>query len=63
MKTLEKNTKIIIIIALLLIVGIAAYFVATYNYNNIEYTTIGNTAIGTVEKAFPEIQAPIPPLH
>ena len=50
MKTLEKNTKIIIIIALLLIVGIAAYFVATYNYNNIEYTTIGNTAIGTVEK-------------
>ncbi|WP_295113882.1 hypothetical protein [uncultured Methanobrevibacter sp.] len=45
-----KNTKIIIVIALLFAVGGLIAYELTQNYNNIEYTTLGNTSIGTVEK-------------
>lgn len=47
---MQKNTKIIIIIAFfMIIIGITAYEL-NQNYNNITYTTLGNTSIGTVEK-------------
>ena len=45
---MERNTKIIIIILALIVIG-GAIFLETQNYNEIEYTTLGNTSIGTVE--------------
>ena len=45
---MERNTKIIIIILDLIVIG-GAIFLETQNYNEIEYTTLGNTSIGTVE--------------
>ncbi len=47
---MQKNTKIIIFIALLLVIGGFAIYGFTFNHNTITYTTLGNTSIGTVEK-------------
>ena len=47
---MQKNTKIIIMIALLLAVGAFVFYEFSPHYNNITYDTIGNTSIGTVEK-------------
>lgn len=47
---MERNTKIIIAVVVLLVIGGLVYFAANYRINNISYTTIGNTSIGTVEK-------------
>lgn len=47
-ENMERNTKIIIIILALIVIG-GAIFLETQNYNEIEYTTLGNTSIGTVE--------------
>ncbi len=49
-ENLQKNTKIIIMIALLLAVGAFVFYEFSPHYNNITYDTIGNTSIGTVEK-------------
>lgn len=49
-ENLQKNTKIIILIALLLAVGTFVFYEFSPHYNNITYDTIGNTSIGTVEK-------------
>lgn len=49
-ENLQKNTKIIIMIALLLAVGTFVFYEFSPHYNNITYDTIGNTSIGTVEK-------------
>ncbi len=49
-ENLQKNTKIIIMIALLLAVGAFVFYEFNPHYNNITYDTIGNTSIGTVEK-------------
>ena len=43
-----RKAKIIIIILALIVIG-GAIFLETQNYNEIEYTTLGNTSIGTVE--------------
>jgi len=45
---LKLKTKLIII--LFIIVLFAAFYNVTHNYNEIEYTTLANTSIGTVEK-------------
>jgi hypothetical protein len=45
---LKLKTKLIII--LFIIVLFAAFYIVTHNYNEIEYTTLANTSIGTVEK-------------
>ncbi|MBQ9160120.1 MAG: hypothetical protein IJ122_02195 [Methanobrevibacter sp.] len=45
---MKKATKIILIIALLLVVGGIA-FMQNYNYNEISYTTLADTDIGSVE--------------
>ena len=47
---MENKNKIVIIIALILVIGGLAYYEANYHINNISYTTLGNTSIGTVEK-------------
>ncbi|WP_405308562.1 hypothetical protein [Methanobrevibacter sp.] len=47
---MQKNTKIIIMIALLLAVGAFVFYEFSPHYNIITYDTIGNTSIGTVEK-------------
>ncbi len=47
---MQKNTKIIIMIALLLAVGAFVFYEFNPHYNNITYDTIRNTSIGTVEK-------------
>ena len=49
-ENLQKNTKIIIMIALLLAVGAFVFYEFSPHYNNTTYDTIGNTSIGTVEK-------------
>lgn len=49
-ENLQKNTKIIIMIALLLAVGAFVFYEFNPHYNNITYDTIRNTSIGTVEK-------------
>ena len=43
-----RKAKIIIIILALIVIG-GAIFLETQNYNEIEYTTLGNTSMGTVE--------------
>jgi hypothetical protein len=48
--SLKSSTIIIIIAALILIVGGLLYF-QTSNYNELDYTTLANTSIGTVEMA------------
>lgn len=48
MKKLNRNTIIILIAAVILIVG-AVVFTQNSHYNEITYTTLGNTSIGTVE--------------
>jgi len=45
---LKKSTKIIIVIAFLLVICAFVMF-ENGNYNEITYTTLGNTSIGTVE--------------
>ena len=45
---MKRNTKLIFFIGFLVIVG-AILYLETNNYNEITYTTIGNTNIGTVE--------------
>lgn len=45
---MKKSTKIIIILIFLLIIG-AILYSEFGNYNEIKYTTLGNTSIGTVE--------------
>ena len=45
---MKRNSKIILIVAILLIIGAIIYF-ESHNYNEITYTTLGNTSIGTVE--------------
>ena len=45
---MKKSTKIIIILIFLLIIGTILYSEFN-NYNEINYTTLGNTSIGTVE--------------
>ena len=44
---MKNKTKLVLILLLLIIFGIA--FLATHHYDEIEYTTIANTSIGTVE--------------
>lgn len=46
-KTLKSRTKLIIILALVLI--FAALYIANTYYNDIPYTTLANTSIGSVE--------------
>lgn len=48
MKKLKKNTIIILIIAVVLVIG-AVVYLQNSNYNEITYTTLANTSIGTVE--------------
>ena len=48
MSILKRTTKIILIVVLLLIIG-GTIFIETSKYNEIKYTTIANTSIGTVE--------------
>lgn len=45
---MKKQTKIILIIAILIIIGAILYF-ETHHYSEINYTTLANTSIGTVE--------------
>ena len=49
MVILRKTTQIAIIIILILLIG-CLIFIEMGNYNNITYTTLGNTSAGTVEK-------------
>ena len=44
----KMKRKTVILIILLLIIGGIVYF-ETHNYNEITYTTLANTSIGTVE--------------
>ena len=45
---MKRTTKLILIIGILLVIGGIFYF-ETHQYNEITYTTLGNTSIGTVE--------------
>ena len=45
---MKRSTKILIVIAFLLVIGAFVMF-ENGNYNEITYTTLGNTSIGTVE--------------
>lgn len=45
---LKLKTKIIIILFIIILFG--AFYIITHSYNEIEYTTLANTSIGTVEK-------------
>jgi len=45
---LKLKTKLIIILFIIVLFG--GFFIVTHNYNEIEYTTLANTSIGTVEK-------------
>ena len=45
---MQKSSKIIIIVVSLIIIGGIIFFESTH-YPEIEYTTIANTSIGTVE--------------
>ena len=45
---MKKQTKIILIIAILIIIG-AILYLETHHYSEINYTTLANTSIGTVE--------------
>ena len=48
MINLKLKTKLIIILFIIVLFG--GFFIVTNNYNEIEYTTLANTSIGTVEK-------------
>lgn len=48
MKKLKRNTLILLIVAIVLVIGGIIYLQST-NYNEITYTTLANTSIGTVE--------------
>ena len=48
MKKLNRNTLIVLIVAIVLVIGGIIYLQST-NYNEITYTTLANTSIGTVE--------------
>lgn len=45
---MKLKTKLIIILFIIVLFG--GFFIVTHNYNEIEYTTLANTSIGTVEK-------------
>ena len=45
---MKRTTKILLIVVLLLIIG-GTIFIETSKHNEIKYTTIANTSIGTVE--------------
>ena len=45
---MKLKTKLIIILFIIVLFG--GFFIVTNNYNEIEYTTLANTSIGTVEK-------------
>ncbi len=47
---MQRKSKIILIVVILLILGAVIIFESNQNYNEIEYTTLANTSIGTVEK-------------
>lgn len=47
---MKRNTKIIIIIVLLLVIGILIYSETSHKISEINYTTLANTSIGTVER-------------
>lgn len=47
-RNMKRSTKIILIIAILAVIG-AAVYLETPHYNEISYTTLANTSIGTVE--------------
>ena len=47
---MKNRSKIILIIIILLVIAGIAFFQSSQNYNEITYTTLGNTSIGTVEK-------------
>lgn len=48
MRKLKRNTKIILIAVIVVVIGAIIVF-ETPSFNNITYTTLGNTSIGTVE--------------
>ena len=48
MKKLKRNTAIILIVAIVLVIG-GIIYLQNSNYNDIEYTALANTSIGTVE--------------
>lgn len=48
MRKLKRNTKIILIAVIVIVIGAIIVF-ETPSFNNITYTTLGNTSIGTVE--------------
>lgn len=48
MKKLKRNTVIILIVAIVLVIG-GIIYLQNSNYNEIEYTSLANTSIGTVE--------------
>lgn len=47
---MQKNTKIIIIVVILLAIGVLIYTETGHKVNDINYTTLADTSIGTVEK-------------
>ena len=47
---MKNRSKIILIIIILLVIAGIAFFQSSQNYNEITYTTLGNTSRGTVEK-------------
>lgn len=47
-KKLKRNTVIILIVAIVLVIG-GIIYLQNSNYNEIEYTSLANTSIGTVE--------------
>ena len=56
---MQKSSKIIIIVVSLIIIGGIIFFESTH-YPEIEYTTIANTSIGTVEVVSEQWKSELP---